>query len=206
MTSRYLNLLFSDAVKQAQSDNGSRNAYARVDGATDGPDALGQAEIDLITSRDSFYMASVGAGGWPYLQHRGGPAGFVRVTDPHRLAFADYRGNRQYVSLGNFAGDDRAALFFMDYPRRTRLKLLGHVRALVPEAAPELAAALTDPSYKARIERIMVVEVEAFDWNCPQHITPRFTLEEIKPSFDRLQARIAELESDLASLRAVTAD
>lgn len=198
MTSRFLNMVFSDAVKAAQRQNGSRTTYARHDAATGEPDALGEPEIQFLAARDSFYMASVGSGGWPYVQHRGGPVGFVKVLGEHRFGFADYRGNRQYVSVGNLASDDRAAFFFMDYPRRARLKLLGHVRSVGLEDAPDLAAALTDEGYGAKVERGFVVDVMSYDWNCPQHITPRFTLAELAPSLDAMKARIAELEADLA--------
>jgi uncharacterized protein len=201
MTSRFLNLLFSDAVKAAQAANGSRDAYARRDGATAAPDLLTPNEAAFIAARDSFYMASIGAGGWPYIQHRGGPVGFVKVLDERRLGLADFRGNRQYVSVGNLADDPRAALFFMDYPQRARLKLLGRVRSVMLADEPELAAALTDPGYGAKIERGFVIEVEAFDWNCPQHITPRVTLAEIAPAIQSLKDRIAELEAELVRHR-----
>ena len=123
-------------------------------------------------------MATVGAGGWPYVQHRGGPAGFVKVLGPRTLGFADFRGNRQYVSVGNFADDGRASLFFMDYARRARLKVLGRARVVEPGGAKDIAKALALPGYDAKIERALLIEIEAFDWNCPQHITPRFSLTE----------------------------
>lgn len=198
MTSRYLNLLFSPSVKAAQLQNGSREAYARRDGATAGPDRLTENEISHIAARDSFYIASVGGDGWPYVQHRGGPVGFIKVLDDRTLGIADFRGNRQYISVGNLADDNRVALFFMDYPRRTRLKLLGRARAVDLAAAPDLAAALIDQSYGAKIERGLIVDVEAFDWNCSQHITPRFTLAEIEPAVETLKARVAELEAEAA--------
>ncbi len=180
MTSRYMNLLFSPAVKEAQSRFGSRDAYDRRAGATKTPDPLTEMEAQFIAARDSFYMATNGADGWPYLQHRGGAPGFVKILDAHRLGFADFRGNRQYISVGNLADDNRASLFFMDYARRARLKLLGRVSVVNLDDSPELTAALVDPSYKARVERALVIDVEAFDWNCPQHITPRYTLAEIE--------------------------
>ena len=204
MTSRFLNLVFTPSVKAAQQSNGSRNAYARHDGATWEPDRLTENETQFIAARDSFYMATVGASGWPYIQHRGGPVGFVKVLGERSLGLADFRGNRQYVSVGNLADDDRASLFFMDYARRARLKLLGRVRTVNLAEAPELAAALVDQSYGARVERGLVIEVEAFDWNCPQHITPRFTLAEIAPSIETLKARVAELEEQIASYRSTS--
>lgn len=197
MTTHFLNLLFSNSVKSAQTTNGSRNAYARADAPAGGPDALGENEIQFISARDSFYMSSVGANGWPYIQHRGGPIGFIKVLDQRRLGFADFRGNRQYISVGNFKDDNRAAFFFMDYPARTRLKLLGRVRP-IENMTPDQIAALTDQTYGAKIERGFLVDVEAFDWNCPQHITPRFTQHDLAPEFGKLTARIAELEAQLA--------
>jgi uncharacterized protein len=199
MTSRFLNLLFSSSVKTAQEHNGSRHAYARVDHATDEPDRLTGNEAQFITARDSFYMASIGAGGWPYVQHRGGPSGFVKVLDDKSLGLADFRGNRQYVSVGNFADDPRVALFFMDYPRRTRLKLLGRVRVVDLTENADLAKTLMDDGYGAKVERGMLIDVEAFDWNCPQHITPRFTLAEVEPSIATLKSRIAQLEAEIAT-------
>ena len=203
MTARYLNLLFSSAVKAAQQQNGSREAYANRDGASE-PDRLTGKEAQFIATRDSFYMASVGAGGWPYVQHRGGPAGFIKVLGERTLGFADFRGNRQYVSVGNFTGDNRVALFMMDYPRRARLKLLGRARIVDLADATDLAASLVDTEYGAKIERGIVIELEALDWNCPQHIAPRFTLAEIEPKIAALKSRIAELETELARNRPAT--
>jgi predicted pyridoxine 5'-phosphate oxidase superfamily flavin-nucleotide-binding protein len=186
MTSHFLNLMFTPAVRAAQETNGSRDAYARRDGATE-PDRLTDAEAAFIASRDSFYMASVSETGWPYIQHRGGPKGFVKLLGERALALADFRGNRQYVSLGNLSRDDRVALFFMDYRERRRLKLLGRMRAVDLASAPELASVLVDGTYGARVERGLVVEVEAFDWNCSQHIVPRYTAEEIAPVIEALR-------------------
>ncbi|MGE0563272.1 MAG: pyridoxamine 5'-phosphate oxidase family protein [Pseudolabrys sp.] len=201
MTSRFLNLVFSPAVKAAQEQNGSRQAYARRDDASD-PDRLGDNEAAFIATRDSFYMASVGVDGWPYVQHRGGMPGFVKLLGDRAIGFADFRGNRQYVSIGNFVDNDRVALFFMDYPRRARLKLLGRARIVDLTDDSKLAAMLIDPAYKAKVERGIVIDVEAFDWNCSQHITERFTLTEIAPTIERFNRRIAELEAEVASLKA----
>jgi predicted pyridoxine 5'-phosphate oxidase superfamily flavin-nucleotide-binding protein len=196
MTTRYRDLLFSPAVRAAQAAQGS-TGYP-VEAPTTAPDRLTENEADFITARDSFYMATNGAGGWPYLQHRGGPPGFVHVLDPGTLAFVEFRGNRQYISLGNLADNGKASLFFMDYANRARLKLLGHVRPAPLDAAPQVLAALTDPKLRARAERLLIVTVEAFDWNCPQYIEPRFTAADIAPALTRLQNRIAELEAELA--------
>jgi predicted pyridoxine 5'-phosphate oxidase superfamily flavin-nucleotide-binding protein len=200
MTSHFLNVVSTPAVKAIQNELGSRAAYSTRDGET-ARDQLTESEAGFIATRDSFYMASVGETGWPYIQHRGGAPGFVKVLSPTQIAFADFRGNRQYVSAGNLSKDDRAAFFFMDYPSRTRLKLLGHVRTVDLAAEPELATQLIDPAYRAKVERAFVVTVEAFDWNCPQHITPRYTLEELEPAIGALKARIAELEAELKRAR-----
>lgn len=199
MTSRFLNLVFTPSVKSAQENMGSRAAYARHDSAAATADELSENEAGFIAERDSFYVASVSETGWPYVQHRGGPKGFVTIVAPRQLGFADYRGNRQYVSLGNVAKDDRVALFFMDYPQRRRLKLLGRMRAVDLMQAPEFGAALIDAHYKANVERGFLIDVEAFDWNCSQHIIPRYTQEDIAPAIETLQARIAELEARLGA-------
>ena len=197
MTSRFLNLVFTPSVKAAQQQNGSRDAYAKRDSASE-PDRLTENEAQFIATRDSFYMASVGAAGWPYIQHRGGPPGFIKVLGERTLGLADFRGNRQYVSVGNLADDNRVALFMMDYARRARLKLLGRARTVDLADAPDLAATLIDQGYNAKVERGLIIELEAFDWNCPQHITPRFALAEFEPSVATLKARIAELEAAMA--------
>ena len=166
MSHRFSDIVFTSGVKAAQERYGTRARNEKFRAGAGANETLGPGEIAFITARDSFYMATVGESGWPYLQHRGGPAGFLRVLGPRQLAYADFRGNLQYVSVGNLARDDRAALFLMDYANRRRLKILGHVRA-VDVADP-------DP----RVERIMQIEIEAFEWNCSQHITPRFTRQE----------------------------
>jgi hypothetical protein len=200
MTSRYHDIMFSKAVKAAQEANGSRRAYARHEGASTGPDRLTETEAAFIAGRDSFYMATVGSSGWPYMQHRGGPPGFVKIIEDRSFAIADYRGNRQYITVGNAADEAKTALFFMDYPRRTRLKLLARMRVADPASEPALAAAVVDTGYKAVVERVLVFNVEAFDWNCPQHITPRYTLADVTPAIDALKVRIAELEAKLAAV------
>jgi predicted pyridoxine 5'-phosphate oxidase superfamily flavin-nucleotide-binding protein len=161
---------------------------------------LSADETRFIEARDSFYMATVGETGWPYIQHRGGPAGFVRVLDAHTIGFAEFRGNRQYISVGNLQTDDRVSMFFMDYRRKTRLKLLGRARAVDPEDT-DLLNRLSVPGYAARVERGLLVTVEGFDWNCPQHITERFTIEEVRTLSAPLLKRIADLEAQLKSSR-----
>ncbi|ACL63934.1 pyridoxamine 5'-phosphate oxidase-related FMN-binding [Anaeromyxobacter dehalogenans 2CP-1] len=197
MGHRFAELAFTPSVRAVQEAMGSRAAYARMEAGPDHHDALGPDEAGFIAARDSFYLASVGETGWPYVQHRGGPPGFVRVLGPRTIGFADYRGNRQYVTVGNLAHDDRVALFFMDYPARTRLKLLGHARRVGPED-PALLAALAPSPAAARVERAFVVQVAAFDWNCSQHITPRWTAAEVEAAAAPLRARIEELERRLA--------
>jgi predicted pyridoxine 5'-phosphate oxidase superfamily flavin-nucleotide-binding protein len=196
MTERYREILFSPTVRAAQAAQGS-TGYPDGPG-TDAPDRITENEAAFITARDSFYLATNGADGWPYLQHRGGPAGFVHVLDPGTLGFVEFRGNRQYISLGNLAADSKASLFFMDYANRARLKLIGHLRAAPLSEAPQLLAGLPDDKLRARAERLMLIRVEAFDWNCPQYIEPRFTQAAIAPAINRLQTRIAELEARLA--------
>lgn len=199
MPNAFAHIAFTPAVKKTQEAHGSRATYARME-ATPGQvnRHLGPDEAEFLAARDSFYMASVGETGWPYLQHRGGPPGFVRVLDPSTIGFADFRGNRQYVTVGNLGGDPRVAMFFMDYPHRARLKVFGTVRLVGPEDE-ELLARLESPHYRARIERAFVITVEGFDWNCPQHITPRYTREEMSETTGPLIARIAELEAALAA-------
>jgi len=200
MPHAFADIAFTPSVKAAQQRDGSRAGYARnfEDGAEVFNDRLGEAEIDFIAAQRSFYMATVSETGWPYLQHRGGPRGFLKVLDDKTLAFADYAGNRQLISVGNLATNDRVALILMDYAQRVRLKLLG--RLVAQDLAPhdELARTLIDPAYRARPQRAMVIRVEGFDWNCPQHIPVRIDAEDVQRALDQRDARIAELEARLA--------
>ncbi len=164
-------------------------------------DRFTPAEAAFIAERDSFYMATVSESGWPYVQHRGGPPGFIRVLDDVTLAIPDFRGNRQYISTGNLATDDRAAVILMDYPHRRRLKLYAHVEARDLAADPELAAKLTLPDYKAKVERALIIHLAAFDWNCPQHIVPRFSEAELEPALAPFRARLEALEEENKALR-----
>lgn len=179
MGHRFAALAFTDSVREVQRSLGSRADYAAMDKGEDFNHVLTERETAFIAARNSFYMASVGETGWPYVQHRGGPAGFVRILDERTIGFADFRGNRQYVSVGNLRRDDRLALLFMDYPNRTRLKLLGRVR-LVGSGEPALLARLEMADDRAAVERGFVIRIEAFDWNCAQHITPRYSEREIE--------------------------
>lgn len=195
MGRKYAGIAFTNTVKQVQTALGSRSSYAKVETRGEAGDRLGENEAAFIAARDSFYMATVSETGWPYMQHRGGPAGFVRVLDEATLGFADFRGNRQYVSVGNLLGDDRVSLFFMDYANRARLKIFGRVR-LVGEGGPsDLLARLRVPGHAVPVERGFVIGVEAFDWNCPQHITPRYTLSQVEQATAALRGRVAELEA-----------
>ncbi len=199
MTARYLAEVLSRDVLDAEQRYYGRS-YA-VD-RPDADDALGEDERAFIEARDSFYLASVGSGGWPYVQHRGGPAGFLRVLDPRTLGFADLRGNRQLVSVGNVVGDDRVALFLMDYPARTRLKLLGRARVVDARDEPALADGVCPaPKLRKLVERVFLIDVVAFDWNCPAYITPRFSEAEVHEATAPLRQRIAELEAQLAAAR-----
>lgn len=188
MRHKYLEIASTPSVKAARARYGSAKQYARLDGSfdPDGPtanDRLTEQESTFIAERDSFYIASVSETGWPYVQFRGGPPGFLRVLDERTLGYADFRGNRQYITTGNVARNDRVSLFLMDYANRRRLKIFGRLAAIDADDDPALAATLAVPDYPARIERAVLITVEAFDWNCPQHITPRFTEAEIAHGF-----------------------
>lgn len=197
MTHGFANIAFTPTVKAVQERQGSRKAYARNEEVAEPFNhQLTEAEAGFIAARDSFYMASVGETGWPYIQHRGGPLGFVRVLDAQTIGFADFRGNKQYISVGNLLTDDRVSLFFMDYPNQTRLKLLGHARAVEPDDRETLEK-LTVPGYRATVERGILIKIEGFDWNCPQHITERFSIDEVRKVTTPLLSRIAELEAQL---------
>ncbi len=197
----FLDIAATTGVRAAQDVNGSGDYWAAFKG--DRPsDRFTEAEIAFIAGRDSFYMATVSESGWPYVQHRGGPPGFICILDDRTLAIADFRGNRQYISTGNLASDDCAALILMDYPNRRRLKIYAHIEARDLAADPELAAKLTLPGYRAKVERGLVIHLAAFDWNCPQHITPRFSEAELAPALAPLRARLQALESENAALRA----
>jgi predicted pyridoxine 5'-phosphate oxidase superfamily flavin-nucleotide-binding protein len=196
MGHKFAELAFTPKVKAAQEQNGSRRAYSQIEAGEDHHDVLGPNEAGFIAARDSIYMATVSETGWPYIQHRGGPAGFVRVLDGKTIGLADFRGNRQYVSVGNLQTEDRVSLFLMDYPNRARLKILGRAR-IVDSNDKDTLERLSMPEYKAHVERGILVSIDAFDWNCPQHITPRFTLAEIEEGTAPLRQRIAELEEAL---------
>ena len=180
MTENFTELAFTESVKAQQEKYGSRTAYSRMERGGEFRNKLTWQERGFISARDSFYMSSVGENGWPYMQFRGGPKGFLKVLDDNTLAYADFRGNGQYISTGNFNDNNKTVLFLMDYTKQQRLKIWAEAKVLDATDDPELLKQLSDPGYKAKIERIIIFKVHAFDWNCPQHITPRFTAEEIQ--------------------------
>lgn len=189
---KFMQLMLTPDVQAAEERYFGKHQSVEV---THERDAFSPHEAAMIASRDSFYMATTNSDGWPYLQHRGGPAGFLKVLGPHQLGFADFKGNRQLLSTGNLDGNDRVALFLMDYPNRERLKILGHARVLDARANADLAGQLSPtPELRKKIERLFLIEVVSFDWNCPQYITPRFTQAEVEGLVAPLKARIAELE------------
>lgn len=198
----YAHLTCTAPVREVQDEHGALAANdRRLAGGDPGPDALGPHEAEFVRELDGFYLATVNADGWPYIQYKGGPPGFVHVLDEHTLALADVRGNRQYLSAGNLRTSDKVALFFMRYATRKRLKVLGRARSVRLADEPELAARLGDVVTDGVVERLLVIDVEGLDWNCPQHITPRFTLEEIEQGVAGLQERIEELERENRRLR-----
>ncbi len=201
MGHRFAEIAFTDRVKALQIQQGARAASVGQQDSVSAPDRLGPREVEFIGARDSFYMATVSETGWPYLQHRGGPPGFLHVLDAGTLGFADFRGNRQYVSAGNLSADDRVALILLDYAERRRLKLLGRARLVEVAEDAALVAQLHPPGYKARAERAMLIAVEGYDWNCSQHITVRLSLAEVDAHAAALRTRIAELEAEVARLR-----
>ena len=202
MGRRFAELAFTPLVKEQQVKHGSRGAYERVENSFIPGSRLGVDEQTMIRTRDSFYMASVSETGWPYIQHRGGPKGFLRVLDDQTIGFADLRGNKQYISLGNLQHDDRVALFLMDYPSQSRLKILGHVEIHEDDAtARELLETLRMSEEKTPAERAVLIRVEAFDWNCQQHITPRYTQEQLSEILEPIRRRLDELEKENARLR-----
>lgn len=201
MSHGFLDIAVTPSVRAAQAAMGSEDLWNGLKGRR-AFDRFTESEAAFIAERDSFYLATVSETGWPYVQHRGGPRGFLKVVDERTLAFADYRGNRQYVSVGNVSADDRVCLFLMDYARRARLKIYAHAEAVALDADPELAARVVIPGYRAKPERIIRLRLEAFDWNCPQHITPRFTEQEINEALRPLRERLTRLEAENTELRA----
>lgn len=202
MAERFTALTLTPAVLAAQQQYHGRRQQP-ADTLTH--DILSDEEREFIAARDSFYLATVSETGWPYVQHRGGPPGFLRVTSPGTLAFADFAGNRQLLTTGHVSVDGRVALFLMDYPRRERLKILGRARFLDAREHPDLVTALAPAGFGKVVERICTIDVEAFDWNCPKYITPRYTAEEYREVVEPLRQRITDLEQQLEALTRKTA-
>jgi predicted pyridoxine 5'-phosphate oxidase superfamily flavin-nucleotide-binding protein len=202
MGKRFAELAFTPLVKEQQRLHGSRQSYERIEQWGEPGDRLGPEEQEFIQERDGFYMASVTESGWPYVQFRGGAKGFLRVIDERTLGFADLRGNKQYITTGNLEHDDRVALFLMDYPNQSRLKILGHAEVHEgDDEALKLMETLRVEGEKTPAERTVVIHVEAFDWNCPQHITPRYTREELEPLLEPMRKRLEALEAENKRLR-----
>ncbi|MCK0207126.1 pyridoxamine 5'-phosphate oxidase family protein [Starkeya koreensis] len=204
MSYGFLDIAVTPSVRAAQEEMGANHLWEDFQGDRTS-DRFTPDEAAFIAARDSFYMATVSETGWPYVQHRGGAPGFIKVIDDRTLALADYRGNRQYISLGNLRADDRVSLILMDYPRRARLKIYGHIEAVALDADPALTERVGEPTQKARPERILKIRLAAFDWNCPQHITPRFTEGEVARAVAPLRQRLDELEKENAALKAALA-
>ncbi|CAE6798303.1 pyridoxamine 5'-phosphate oxidase family protein [Nitrospira defluvii] len=194
MATKYLDLTFTDSVCRAQQQYYGRAGV--ITGAHE-RDPLSQAEAEFIAARDSFYLGSISESGWPYIQHRGGAQGFLRVIDDTTLAFADYKGNRQLLTTGNVSVNDRVALFLMDYKNRARLKILGHARVEDARFHPELVAQIADSNMRSSVERLVFIDIVSFDWNCPKYITPRYSIGEVEELAEPLRKRIAELEAQL---------
>lgn len=194
MAGRYLETLFTPEVLAEQQHYYGRPQIIPPQPETD---PLGEDERAFIESRDSFYMATVTSNGWSYLQHRGGPSGFLVMVGSNQLAFADFKGNRQLISTGNLKQADRVSLFLMDYPRRERLKILGHARVEDAREHPDLVAKFAPDGSKKVVERIFLIDVVSYDWNCPKYITPRYTAAEVEEITTPLKTRISELEKQL---------
>jgi predicted pyridoxine 5'-phosphate oxidase superfamily flavin-nucleotide-binding protein len=202
MAHNFGSLVFTPVIKAWQERHGSRWQYARLEKAGASPDRLGRRESEFIAERDSFYLASVGETGWPYIQHRCGPRGVLKVIDERTIAFADFSGNQQFISAGNLMTENRVALMLVDYPGQARLKILGRAELLDGGDASAWIERVRDPGYQAVIERVFVIRWEAFDWNCPQHITPRFTEDQIQEALAPIEARVRELQQHNERLRA----
>jgi len=200
MAKNFASIAFTDAVKKVQEAMGSRKSYARMERETY-VDGLTENEIEFIAQQNSFYMASIGENQFPYIQHRGGPNGFVKVLDAKRIGFVDFKGNMQYISVGNIATNNHVAIIMVDYPTRTRLKILAKAEIVELRDDPVLYDLLQPGDYKFKPERMMILHIEAYDWNCPQHITPRYTVPEIEAAFATQRNHITKLEEELKLLK-----
>ena len=202
MSRAFADIAFTPSVRAIQEQQGSAASYAKfLEPEADRGDRIGPAEAEFISQRDGFYQATVSDTGWPYVQFRGGPRGFLKVLDDQTIAYANLRGNRQYLSAGNLADNDRISLIVMDYPNRRRLKIWGRTRLVDAKADPSLTASLKHPTYRGLPERAVVISIEALDWNCPQHIPQRMTLEELEPQLQPVRDEIARLQSENEKLK-----
>ena len=201
MPNAFATISFTESVKAAQTRYGSRENNQRFEMSDDPRNQLSEFEAEFIQARDSFYMATISQNGWPYVQHRGGPAGFLQVINNRTIGFADFKGNRQYLSVGNLNANARISLILMDYPNRRRLKLWGTTQIIHADDAPEPIAKLEIPGYKARVERGIVITIEAIEWNCPQHITPRYSEAEVDHVLQPLLEENKQLREQLANLQ-----
>ncbi|KAA0110205.1 pyridoxamine 5'-phosphate oxidase family protein [Mycolicibacterium sp. P1-5] len=205
MSKHYASIAFTDDVQAVQSERGSDGFYGRklaAAKASPGRDPLTEDEKDYLSERDGFYLASVSETGWPYVQFRGGNPGFIHALDDHTIGWADFRGNLQYISTGNLTGDDRVAIIALDYAHQRRLKIFGHARIVTADEDPVLLNVLTDETDDSVVERAVVVDVEAYDWNCQQHITPRFSAVELESALTPLRAQLSALQAENDRLRA----
>jgi uncharacterized protein len=201
MANQFLKTAFTNSVKEIQALMGSRKNYARLETGPTTNHELTENEMHFIRDRDNFYMASLSETDWPYIQHRGGPQGFIQVLSPTEIGFVDFAGNRQYISVGNLEKNNRVALILVDYPSQARLKILGEARIVDLSSHRDLITQLTPANYKAKVERAFIIRIEAYDWNCPQHIAPRWTASEIQTAIIPLKKKIQELEEELALLK-----
>jgi predicted pyridoxine 5'-phosphate oxidase superfamily flavin-nucleotide-binding protein len=195
----YEQLAFTDAIKQLQEEHGSRKAYARMELKDE---RLGEEEFEFIATRDTFYIASIGENGYPYIQHRGGPKGFLKVLDAQTLGMLDFTGNRQYITVGNVRTNPRISMILMDYPMQARMKIYAEMRVQALDADPALYDRLAPNDYPFRAERILLFDIKGFSWNCQQHIVPRYTVEEIEQAFAGRNAYVSQLEEEVQRLRA----
>jgi len=207
MARAFAEIAFTSSVRAVQERQGSAGAYAKfLTPKADRADRLGDSERRFITARDGFYQATVTSTGWPYVQFRGGPPGFLKVLNDQTIAYADFRGNRQYLSVGNVEENDRISLILMDYPNRRRLKIWGRARIVDIDDDADLVKRLHSATYSARPERAVVITIEAVDWNCPQHIPQRLTIEEFEVHLAPLRDELARLKAENASLKAALRD
>ncbi|MDI1242018.1 MAG: pyridoxamine 5'-phosphate oxidase family protein [bacterium] len=201
MANKFHEIAFTDAVMAVQEKYGTRRHYAKLENRADSNARIGDAETDFIESRDSFYLATANDEGQPYIQFRGGPSGFLKVLDERTIGFADFRGNLQYISVGNASTNNKVAMILMDYPSRSRLKMLGEIEFFDASDRPDLIEKLGDPAYDAKVERAAVIHLKGIEWNCSQHITPRYTMDEVKAMIQPLYEHIESLESELAKCK-----